>query len=72
MSKLSKGEIVERFSKRGKFYGCSAYPKCNFISKYKPSEEKCEECGETLVIKELKKGTFLECLKCKIKKEMKD
>ncbi|TKX31126.1 type I DNA topoisomerase [Campylobacter estrildidarum] len=67
-----KGEVVERFSKRGKFYGCSAYPKCNFISKYKPSDEKCEECGENLVIKELKKGTFLECLKCKIKKEMKE
>ncbi|MBZ7967761.1 type I DNA topoisomerase [Campylobacter sp. RM9756] len=67
-----KGEIVERFSKRGKFYGCSAYPKCNFISKYKPSDEKCEECGENLVIKELKKGTFLECLKCKIKKEIKE
>ncbi|EAH8152506.1 type I DNA topoisomerase [Campylobacter lari] len=65
-----KGEIVERFSKRGKFYGCSAYPKCNFISKYKPSKEKCEECGENLIIKELKKGTFLECLKCKIKKEI--
>ena len=64
------GEVVERFSKRGKFYGCSAYPKCNFVSKYKPSEEKCEECGENLVIKELKKGTFLECLKCKIKKEI--
>ncbi|HIC3449543.1 TPA: type I DNA topoisomerase [Campylobacter coli] len=67
-----EGEIVERLSKRGKFYGCSAYPKCNFISKYKPSDEKCEECGENLVIKELKKGTFLECLKCKIKKEIKD
>lgn len=65
-----KGEIVERFSKRGKFYGCSAYPKCNFVSKYKPSEEKCEECGENLIIKELKKGTFLECLKCKIKREI--
>ncbi|MBX1886067.1 type I DNA topoisomerase [Campylobacter peloridis] len=65
-----KGEVVERFSKRGKFYGCSAYPKCNFVSKYKPSEEKCEECGENLIIKELKKGTFLECLKCKIKKEI--
>ncbi|WP_442867759.1 type I DNA topoisomerase [Campylobacter sp. W0066.1] len=65
-----EGEIVERFSKRGKFYGCSAYPKCNYISKYKPSEEKCGECGETLIIKELKKGTFLECLKCKIKKEV--
>ncbi|MGJ0158323.1 type I DNA topoisomerase [Campylobacter coli] len=67
-----EGEIVERLSKRGKFYGCSAYPKCNFISKYKPSNEKCEECGENLVIKELKKGIFLECLKCKIKKEIKD
>lgn len=65
-----EGEIVERFSKRGKFYGCSAYPKCNYISKYKPSEEKCSECGKTLIIKELKKGTFLECLKCKIKKEI--
>ncbi|MCV3450656.1 type I DNA topoisomerase [Campylobacter lari] len=65
-----EGEIVERFSKRGKFYGCSAYPKCNYISKYKPSEEKCSECGETLITKELKKGTFLECLKCKIKKEI--
>ncbi|EAJ0324526.1 type I DNA topoisomerase [Campylobacter lari] len=65
-----EGEIVERFSKRGKFYGCSAYPKCNYISKHKPSEEKCSECGETLIIKELKKGTFLECLKCKIKKEI--
>ncbi|CAM4179880.1 type I DNA topoisomerase [Campylobacter armoricus] len=65
-----EGEIVERFSKRGKFYGCSAYPKCNYISKYKPSEERCSECGETMIIKELKKGTFLECLKCKIKKEI--
>lgn len=65
-----EGEIVERFSKRGKFYGCSTYPKCNFISKYKPSDQKCKECGENLVIKELKKGTFLECLKCKIKHEI--
>ncbi|MBM0637716.1 type I DNA topoisomerase [Campylobacter sp. VicNov18] len=67
-----QGELVERFSKRGKFYGCSSYPQCNFISKYKPSDEKCEKCGENLVIKELKKGTFLECLKCKVKKEIKD
>lgn len=70
--KCQKGEIVERFSKRGKFYGCSTYPKCNFISNYKPSEEKCEVCGENLVLKELKKGTFLECLKCKTKKELKN
>ncbi|HEC1580521.1 TPA: type I DNA topoisomerase [Campylobacter upsaliensis] len=67
--KCKDGEVVERFSRRGKFYGCNHYPKCDFVSNYKPSEEKCEQCGEMMVIKELKKGTFLECLKCKIKKE---
>ncbi|HEC1573747.1 TPA: type I DNA topoisomerase [Campylobacter upsaliensis] len=68
--KCKDGEVVERFSRRGKFYGCNHYPKCDFVSNYKPSEEKCEKCGEIMVIKELKKGTFLECLKCKIKKEV--
>ncbi|MEB2833071.1 type I DNA topoisomerase [Campylobacter upsaliensis] len=68
--KCKDGEVVERFSRRGKFYGCNHYPKCDFVSNYKPSKEKCEKCGEMMVIKELKKGTFLECLKCKIKKEV--
>ncbi|EAK0997646.1 type I DNA topoisomerase [Campylobacter upsaliensis] len=68
--KCKDGEVVERFSRRGKFYGCNHYPKCDFVSNYKPSEEKCEKCGEMMVIKELKKGTFLECVKCKIKKEV--
>ncbi|WP_270960086.1 type I DNA topoisomerase [Campylobacter upsaliensis] len=68
--KCENGEVVERFSKRGKFYGCNHYPKCDFVSNYKPSEEKCEKCGEMMVIKELKKGTFLECLKCKVKREL--
>ncbi|ECH7263767.1 type I DNA topoisomerase [Campylobacter upsaliensis] len=68
--KCKDGEVVERFSRRGKFYGCNHYPKCDFVSNYKPSEEKCEKCGEMMVIKELKKGTFLECLKCKVKKEL--
>ncbi|MBS4235884.1 type I DNA topoisomerase [Campylobacter vulpis] len=68
--KCENGEVVERFSKRGKFYGCNHYPKCDFVSNYKPSEEKCGECGENMVIKELKKGTFLECVKCKVKKEL--
>ncbi|ELU9589873.1 type I DNA topoisomerase [Campylobacter upsaliensis] len=69
--KCKDGEVVERFSRRGKFYGCNHYPKCDFVSNYKPSEEKCEKCGEMMVIKELKKGTFLECVKCKIKKDIK-
>lgn len=64
------GEVVERMSRRGKFYGCSTYPKCNFVSNYKVVDENCEECGSYLIIKELKKGTFLECPKCKSKKEL--
>lgn len=67
-----EGEVVERFSKRGKFYGCSAYPKCTFVSNYKPSDQSCPECGHFLHIKELKKGTFLECAKCKFKEEVKE
>ena len=61
------GEIVERFSRRGKFYGCANYPKCDFISNYEPVEQKCNECGGDMIKKELKKGTFIECTKCKKK-----
>ena len=61
------GEIVERFSKRGKFYGCANYPKCDFISNYEPVAQKCDECGGDMIKKELKKGTFIECTKCKKK-----
>ena len=61
------GEIVERFSRRGKFYGCANYPKCDFISNYEPVAQKCDECGGDMIKKELKKGTFTECTKCKKK-----
>ncbi|HDX8136167.1 TPA: topoisomerase DNA-binding C4 zinc finger domain-containing protein, partial [Campylobacter fetus subsp. venerealis] len=63
------GDIVERFSKKGKFFGCANYPKCNFISKYQPTDQKCPQCGEMMVYKELKKGNFYECSACKFKKE---
>ena len=61
------GEIVERFSRRGRFYGCANYPKCDFVSNYEPVEQKCDECGGDMIKKELKKGTFVECTKCKKK-----
>ena len=61
------GEIVERFSRRGKFYGCANYPKCDFVSNYEPVAQKCDECGGDMIKKELKKGTFIECTKCKKK-----
>lgn len=40
------GEIIERKSKRGKyFYGCEAYPQCDFTSWDKPTLEPCPKCG---------------------------
>jgi len=48
--KCDTGEIVEKKSKRGRlFYGCSAYPKCNFALWSKPTGEKCPTCGSLLV-----------------------
>ncbi len=43
------GEVIEKKSKRGKlFYGCMAYPKCDFTSWDKPTTDKCEKCGSVL------------------------
>jgi len=48
--KCETGEIVARRSKRGKtFYGCNAYPKCDFALWNKPTGEKCPQCNSLLV-----------------------
>lgn len=48
--KCGQGEIVERKSKRGKyFYGCNRYPDCDFVLWTKPTGEKCPNCGSLLV-----------------------
>jgi DNA topoisomerase I len=52
-----EGMIVERKAKKGgrKFYGCSRYPECNFVSWEKPVAKGCPECGaKYLVEKKLK------------------
>ncbi len=49
-------------SKRGKFYGCSGYPKCKFLTSYPLAKEKCPECGYAMAHKELKTKNTLECL----------
>lgn len=47
----SKGQIVEKRSKRGKiFYACNQYPACQFALWQKPTGEKCPECGSLLVM----------------------
>ncbi len=56
------GEIIERRSKKGRlFYGCSAFPKCRFVSWYKPLDRKCPECGSILLQKKNKSGDKISC-----------
>ena len=59
------GDIVARKSKgRGKeFYGCTNYPKCDFISHFKPINAVCPNCGQFMVEKYDKKhGSFKSCI----------
>ena len=59
------GEIVERKTKgRGKsFYGCTNYPKCTFISHFKPIDQYCPKCGWFLVEKyDKKNGAYKSCI----------
>jgi len=50
--KCQKGQIVVRRSKKGrKFYGCSDYPTCDFISWDKPTSEKCPQCQSFIIEK---------------------
>ena len=43
------GQVIGKKSKRGyQFYGCSNYPKCNFMTWDKPTGENCPQCGKSL------------------------
>ncbi|NWG12773.1 MAG: type I DNA topoisomerase [Acidobacteria bacterium] len=58
------GEIVERKSRRGKtFYGCSRYPKCDFVLWDKPVPEPCPRCHAplTLIKTTRRSGTVRYC-----------
>ncbi|GBR76591.1 DNA topoisomerase I [Candidatus Termititenax persephonae] len=62
--------LAERKSKRGRlFYGCSAYPECNFASWDKPLKENCPRCGAFLVERKDKaSGEKVKlCIMCDIK-----
>ena len=65
------GTILERRSKKGtKFYGCSNYPQCDFVSWFEPTEIKCCECGEYMLKRYSKtKGDYMQCsnVECKHK-----
>lgn len=57
-----EGEIIERKSKKLKvFYGCSEFPRCNFVSWDMPIDRKCPKCGDLLVVKKTKKQELIKC-----------
>ena len=46
------GKLIARRSKKGaKFYGCSNYPGCKFMTWDDPTKENCPNCGSTLFVK---------------------
>lgn len=56
------GNVVVRRSKKGRrFYGCSNYPECQFVSWDKPVEEKCPQCGSYMVEKGNNKNQRIVC-----------
>ncbi|MCP4548787.1 MAG: type I DNA topoisomerase [bacterium] len=63
-----QGQLVEKRSKRGRtFYGCNAYPDCDFASWNKPVATPCPDCGGMVVEKASKaKGNYQQCSVCKL------
>ena len=57
------GKILAKRSKKGKkFFGCSNYPNCDFVSWNEPIKEPCSKCGNYMTIKYSKtKGKFAIC-----------
>ena len=62
---LCGAPMIVRWSKSGKFLGCSNFPKCKYTMPLSRDEtstnETCPECGSMLVIKNGKYGEFLSC-----------
>ena len=73
--KCGEGEIVEKKSKAGKiFYGCNKYPDCSYALWDEPTGNNCPECGELLLKKVNKNGTFEVCSNrtCSYKKQLEE
>ena len=52
-------DVVGRKTKKGRrYFGCSSYPECDFMSWQKPSIEKCPQCGGPMV----EKGNKIVCM----------
>ncbi|GKU78614.1 type I DNA topoisomerase [Paenibacillus sp. L3-i20] len=71
--KCAEGKIIERRSKKGRFfYGCDQYPGCDYVSWDKPTEKKCPSCESMLVEKRNRSGAKLQCVTCDYSEEVVD
>ena len=59
--KCTKPLVVRRSKKGRKFYGCSAYPDCDFVSWEMPAPDPCPECQQLMVIKSSKQQKKYVC-----------
>ncbi len=58
------GYVSEKRSRRGRtFYGCSSYPRCDFVSWDRPRNEACPVCGGAYLLDKYSKktGPFVAC-----------
>jgi len=62
--------LSERFSRRGRFYGCSGYPECNYIKRPEgqaervapePTDHVCPVCSKPMLKRVAKGKPFLGC-----------
>ncbi len=63
--KCGNGDVVSRRSKKGRsFFGCSAYPKCDFVAWGKPVDKPCPNCGAKFLTEKYTKkdGASLHCV----------
>ena len=63
-------EIIERYSRRGRFYGCEGYPECDYIKRAEGQEPRekpivtehvCPVCSKPMLQRTGKTGVFLGC-----------
>jgi DNA topoisomerase-1 len=57
-------DLVVRRSKRGRvFYGCRAYPQCDFVTWWRPTEKTCPRCGSSMALRRKGRQDTLVCLR---------
>lgn len=67
--KCGEGHLVERFSPKTKkkFWSCSTYPKCNYLTNYEPINQTCPNCNNYYLEYHYRKdgeGKWIKFIKC--------